>query len=94
MSNIAELELQKSMQKMLETYEGRHVLMHFISEGHVFDTSLPFRDNRDFWDGRRSLGLSIYDHVLTAGAETHTMCIKENQERTTRYDDRDRNSDD
>lgn len=94
MSSLENMELEKSLKQVLSTYEGRHVLMHFMNEGHVFDTSIPFRDNRDFWDGRRSLGLAIYDHILTAGPETHTMCMKENLERTNRYDDRNRNADD
>lgn len=89
---MEEEELNKSLQKVLSTYEGRHVLTHLLERGHVFDTSLPFRDNRDFWDGRRSMGLEVYDHILTIGIETHTMCMKERHERKTRYDDRDRNT--
>lgn len=91
--SLAELEFEKSLSKVLNTYEGRHVLMHIMQDGHAFDTSIPFRDNRDFWDGRRSIALSVYDKVLTEGAEVHTMCMKENLERNARYDDRDRNAD-
>lgn len=91
-NNIEIEEFEHSMSKVLATYEGRHVLMHLLQSGHVFDTAISFRDRKDFWEGRRSLAFEAFDQILTAGPETLTLCLIENQERTRRYESRDGNT--
>lgn len=83
-----EQELEQSFSKVISTYEGRHLVMWLLQAGHFFDTSIPFKTPRDYWDGRRSLALEVYDQLLTVNPDTFTMCMKENKERVNRHDDR------
>lgn len=64
---------------LVVTYEGRKFLMELLIEAGTFKQNPP--EHSEFYEGRRSIGLEIYDKILAIDIEFYTMMYREHKER-------------